>query len=99
MRTMVRMSIPVEAGNKAILDGTLQKILAESLERLKPEGAYFYTEQGRRTAIMIIDLKDVSEIPGIAEPFFMGVSASVEFIPVMNADDLKKGLGKAMPGR
>jgi hypothetical protein len=37
-------------------------------------------------------LKDPSEIPAICEPFFMNMNAKVEMSPVMNADDLKKGL-------
>ena len=99
MRTMIRITVPVEAGNKAIQDGTLQKTIASTMERLKPEGAYFFADRGVRTSIMIIDFKDVSDIPGIAEPLFMGLNAAVEFIPVMNADELNKGLSKAMQAR
>jgi hypothetical protein len=46
------------------------------------------------TALYIIDLKDPSEIAVIAEPFFIGLNAAVEFTPVMNADDLKKALDR-----
>lgn len=99
MRTMIRVTIPVDSGNKAIQDGTLPKILAATMERLKPESAYFYTERGVRTGILIGDFADVSDIPAIAEPLFMGFNAAVEFIPVMNAEELKKGLAKAMQGK
>jgi hypothetical protein len=91
---MIRIKVPVEAGNRAFQDGTLQKTLMEAIERLKPEAAYFYPDQGVRTAFMIVDLKDSSEIPAIAEPFFSRLNAAVEFLPVMNAEDLKKGLAK-----
>jgi hypothetical protein len=37
-------------------------------------------------------MKDSSEIVKIAESFFSELNARVEFFPVMNADDLKKGL-------
>lgn len=94
MRMMIRIKVPVEAGNRAFQDGTLQKTLMEAIERLKPEAAYFYPDQGVRTAFMIVDLKDSSEIPAIAEPFFSRLNAAVEFLPVMNAEDLKKGLAK-----
>jgi hypothetical protein len=94
MRTMIRVKMQVEAGNRAFQDGTLQKTLMEAVDRLKPESAYFYPEQGVRTALMVVDLKDSSEIPGIAEPFFSRLNATVEFLPVMNAEDLKKGLAK-----
>lgn len=94
MRTMIRIKMQVEAGNRAFQDGSMQKTLMEAIDRLKPESAYFYPEQGVRTALMIIDLKDSSEIPVVAEPFFSRLNATVEFLPVMNADDLKKGLAK-----
>jgi hypothetical protein len=45
---------------------------------------------------MVFDMKDASSIPVVAEPFFMGLNADVQFTPVMNADDLKAGLEKAM---
>ncbi len=39
------------------------------MNKLKPEAAYFLPEHGLRSAIMFFDMKDASEIPGIAEPF------------------------------
>jgi hypothetical protein len=92
---MVRVTIPVEAGNAAIKNGSLPKIITEALEQLKPEGAYFFANaDGARCALMVFDLKEASDIPMIAEKFFMGFNAGVQFTPVMNADDLKKGLSK-----
>ena len=95
MRTMVRITVPVEAGNAAIKNGSLPKIIGEALEQLKPEAAYFFPNaDGARCALMVIDLKEPSDIPVIAEKFFMGFNAAVQFTPVMNADDLKKGLSR-----
>lgn len=94
MRTMIRIKIPVEKGNQGIKDGTLPKTIMEALERLKPEAAYFFPENGVRTAFMFVDIKDSSEIPVIVEPFFSKLNAAVEIFPVMNAEDLKKGLAK-----
>lgn len=95
MRTMVRITVPVEAGNAAIRDGSLPKVVGEALDQLKPEAAYFFTgSSGLRTCLMVIDLKDPSDIPGIAERFYMAMNASVQFTPVMNAADLKTGLAK-----
>jgi len=97
MRTLITISIPADSGTTAVQDGTLPKIMGEALERLKPEAAYFTTIHGQRTALMVFDMKDSSDMPSIAEPFFSGFSAAVTFSPVMTADDLKAGLQKIQP--
>jgi hypothetical protein len=56
------------------------------------EAAYFVAFEGKRTSFIFLDLPDPSKIPAVAEPFFMGFDAEVEFYPAMNADDLAKGL-------
>jgi len=94
MRTLVKVTIPVEAGNAAIKDDRLGKIMQTTMETLKPEAAYFFGYHGRRSAWFVFDLKSSADIPSIAEPFFLGFNADVEFFPVMNAEDLKAGLGK-----
>ncbi|MEO5649140.1 MAG: hypothetical protein ABIR03_04355 [Ginsengibacter sp.] len=94
MRTLLRVTSEVAASNKALLDGTLGKIIQEVMEKIQPEASYFLTNEGCRSAFMVFDLKDPSDIPSIAEPFFLGLNAKVEFSPVMNADELKKGLEK-----
>jgi hypothetical protein len=94
MRMMMKIAIPVEAGNIAVKDGSLGKVFGEALERLKPEAAYFLPDNGVRTGIMVFDVKDASDIPSLAEPFFMAFNASITMVPVMNADDLKAGLAK-----
>lgn len=95
MRMMLKVTIPVEAGNKAIKDGTLPRAMQSTLERLKPEAAYFLAEDGKRTALFFFNLQEVSQIPVIAEPLFMGMNASLSMLPVMNAEDLQKGLTEA----
>ena len=95
MRMMMKVTIPVEAGNKGISEGLLPKIVMGTIERVKPECSYFTTNHGERCAIMVFDLKDPSDIPSIAEPFFNGLHARVEFAPVMTPEDLKKGLEKS----
>jgi len=92
MRMMLKIVIPTETGNQAIKDGSLHKIFEAAMSRLKPEAAYFFPEHGLRSAMMIFDMKDASEIPAVAEPLFAGLNARLQLQPVMNADDLKKGL-------
>jgi hypothetical protein len=88
MRFLFKISIPVEAGNAAAKNGF--KAIQAILEEQKPEAAYFIAEGGRRTGILIIDMKDASDIPRIAEPWFLALSASVEATPAMVPEDLQK---------
>ncbi len=90
MRTLLKISIPVEVGNARIKDGSLPKTIQAILAEQKPEAAYFYEENGLRTGLVVIDLKDPSQIPAAAEPWFLAFNASIEFHPAMTAEDLKK---------
>ena len=91
MRFLFKISIPVEAGNKAAKDGF--SIINTILEQQKPEAAYFVAENGKRTGIVVMDMSDVSQLPAIAEPWFLALNASIEVTPAMNPDDLKKATG------
>ena len=71
MRTMMKITVPVTAGNKSIQDGSLPRVVQNTLETLKPECAYFFSEGGKRTALLVFDLKDPSQIPVVCEPLFM----------------------------
>ncbi len=95
MRTLVKISLETTAANAAIKSGELAKLIASTMTKLKPEAAYFATDNGRRAAFMVFDMKEPSDIPGIAEPWFMATHASVEFLPVMTAEDVKTGLERA----
>ena len=92
MRTLLKYQIPVEAGNEAIRNGKIAQINETLMGRIKPEAVYFFTENGLRSGFIVFDLDDPSQIPMIAEPLYQELNASVEFFPVMNADDLQKGL-------
>jgi hypothetical protein len=88
MRFLVKISIPVEAGNAAAKDGF--KVIGAILEQQKPEAVYFIAEGGRRTGILIVDLEDASDLPRIAEPWFLALNAGVEATPAMIPEDLQK---------
>jgi hypothetical protein len=94
MRTMMKVKMDAEAGSRAVADGSLPKLMQETLGRLRPEAAYFGPENGVRTAFIVFDLEDPSQLPTIAEPLFRQLKATVEMFPVMNQEDLQKGLGQ-----
>ncbi len=96
MRTLLKVTMPVEPASRAIKDGSLPKTFQALTQELRPEATYFYAEHGQRTALFVFDLKDPAQIPRVAEPLFTKLNAAVEMYPVMNADDLKSGLEKTM---
>ena len=94
MRVMARITVPVDAGNQAIKDGTLAKVMQRASERWKPEAMYFTDFDGCRTAYMVFDMPNSSDLPSFAEPLFSELQADVRIAPTMNGDDLQKGLAK-----
>jgi hypothetical protein len=97
---LLRVSIPVETGNAAAKAGTLGSTLERILADLKPEAVYFFADDnGNRSGSIVFDMKDSSQIPAIAEPWFLAFNAKVSFRPVMNPQDLAAAgpsIGKAV---
>jgi len=96
MRMMLKIKMPTALANLRISDGSLGKVLEDTVSKLKAEAAYFVAEDGVRCALIFFDMKDSAEIPVIAEPLFIRLGAELELVPAMNADDLRKGLKTAM---
>jgi len=91
MRTLLKVSIPVEAGNVAAKNGTLDSTVKEILASLKPEATYFFlSENGERAISSVFDMQDTSQIPAIVEPWFLAFNAKVFFQPIMDAQDFAK---------
>jgi hypothetical protein len=95
MRMLLKMVFGLEATNNSIRGGKAMDVQQALLDRVKPEAAYFGAENGQRTGYIFFDLKDPADIPVIAEPLFQELGASLTFTPVMNLDDLQKGLAAA----
>ena len=90
MRVLLKVEFDLEAGNAAIRNGTLPKTIQSILDEQKPEAVYFLASNGKRTALIVVDLKDPSQIPALAEPWFLALNASIEIQPVMTPADLAK---------
>src|SRR5207344_3591184 len=93
MRVMLKVTIPVESGNAAAKSGKLGSTIQSILADLKPEAVYFTDSNGQRAGYIFLDMKDASQIPAIAEPWFLAFNASIEIHPVMIPDDLAKAGG------
>jgi hypothetical protein len=92
MRMFLKVQFDVEAGNRAIKDGSLPKIVEGFTSAAKPEGLWFTALDGKRCMVAVFDLASTAQIPPLAEPFFTGLGATFELTPAMDVADLQAGL-------
>jgi Domain of unknown function (DUF3303) len=90
MRFLVKVNIPVEAGNEAAKAGKLGATIQSIVVDQKPEAVYFTDDNGQRTAFLFLEMQDASQIPEIAEPWLLAFNAAIEIHPVMVPDDLSR---------
>ncbi len=90
MRFIVHVSLPVEKFNQALRDGTAAKKMTQILEDTKPEAAYFCAKDGKRGGYLVVNMQSTAEMPRYAEPWFINFDATVEFLPCMLPEDLRK---------
>ena len=89
MRVMLKVNLPVERANQMVKEGRLSSTIKSILDELKPESAYFTTDKGMRTGYLFFDISRSSEIPKVAEPWFLAFDAGLEIVPVMAPEDLE----------
>ncbi len=101
MRLLMNVTMPHEPFNTAVRDGSVGETIERILKETRPEAVYFTERNGHRGAILIFDLADPSNIPAVAEPWFLAFDADVEFRIVMTPEDLRKSgladVGKKWP--
>ena len=87
-----RQGLKDEIGKTITHPGSMKKAetIAKWEAEQKPEAAYFVTEGGQRTGILIMNMKDPSQLPSLAEPWFLALNASIEVTPAMTPEDLGK---------
>ena len=90
MRFLLRISIPMETGNARVRDGSLPRTIQSILQEQKPEAVYLTEIDGLRTGVLVVNLTDASQIPAVAEPWFLAFGATVKFHPVMTPEELAK---------
>jgi hypothetical protein len=99
MRMIMLVQFPIEPFNSLVRKGSLGKKMHQILEAIKPESAYFTERDGHRGAILVVNLKNESEVAVLAEPWFLVFNANVEYRIAMTAEDLGRAnlgeIGKA----
>ncbi len=88
MRMLVHVKFPHEPLNAAVRSGTAGKTIQRILDEIKPESVNFTEYNGRRGAIMIVEVANPSDVPRLAEPWFLSFNADVEFHIVMSPEEL-----------
>ena len=88
MRFLLTVTMPQEPFNSLVRDGSIGEKISSILSDLNPEAVYFTEQIGTRSAILVINVDDMSQIPKYAEPFFLTFDADCEFRIAMTPEDL-----------
>ena len=88
MQMLMQVRFPIDPFNAAVRDGGAGQKLQKILGAIKPQAAYFTAGNGRRGGILVVTVNEPSDIPKLAEPFFLTFDATVEFEPFMTPEDL-----------
>ncbi|MGE7385473.1 hypothetical protein ACQKM2_08335 [Streptomyces sp. NPDC004126] len=94
MRVMLRAHMDTAATNEGIRSGALPQAIRTLMDKVKPEAAYFGLHEGVRSCWIVFDLQDSAKLPPLLEDLFLQFNAELEVAPVMNAEDLAKGLAE-----
>ncbi|MCJ1677188.1 hypothetical protein MTF65_07505 [Streptomyces sp. APSN-46.1] len=92
MRVMLRAHLDTAATNEGIKTGALPQSIKKLMDKVKPEAAYFGLHEGVRSCWIVFDLQDSAQMPPLMEDLFLQFNAELEVGPVMNAEDLTRGL-------
>jgi hypothetical protein len=98
MRMTMQVQCPIEPFNSLVRNGTAGPTMKKILDDIRPEAAYFGERDGKRSAILIVDVSTPSDVPRLAEPWFLNFNAEVEFrvcmLPQELAQSNLEALGK-----
>jgi hypothetical protein len=98
MKMLLTVEFPIEPFNSLVKSGNAGEIIGHILETIKPETAYFTEQDGKRGGFFVVDVKNPSDVPFFAEPFFLKFQATCKFRILMSPADLKlaglENLGK-----
>ncbi|MGA2635105.1 MAG: panthothenate synthetase [Terracidiphilus sp.] len=88
MRVLILLQFPIEPFNTAVKNGTVGAKMRQILDATKPEAAYFTERDGHRGGILVVNMDNASDIPRLAEPWFLNFNAEVELRIAMTPEDL-----------
>ncbi|MGA9421046.1 MAG: hypothetical protein WBW61_01720 [Rhodanobacteraceae bacterium] len=89
MKMLLTVEFPLEPFNTLVRTGKAGEVIDRVLQSIKPEATYFTEHDGHRGGLFVVEVKNGSDIPAIAEPFFLNFQANCKFRIMMSPDDLK----------
>src|SRR5438876_11297907 len=90
MRMLLNVVLPPEPFNTAVRKGTAAETIRKTPDALKPEAAYFTEHDGHRGAVLVVQVENPSQVPALAEPWFLHFQATCQFRIAMTPEDLRK---------
>ena len=90
MRFLIKARMDTDKANELTRQGKLGEVIGAILAEQKPEAVYFALDKGKRTAFLFVNMDDPSELPAIAEPWFLAFNVEIESQPAMVPEDLQK---------
>lgn len=90
MRFLAKITIPLEKADDAFKSGDLPRTLQSAMQRLRPEAAYFFEEDGKRECIFVFNL----DVAALLKPLFPDLDAAFHVTPVMNAAEFELELSE-----
>jgi hypothetical protein len=87
VRFLAKVTIPKEKGDEASKSGVLTQTIQSAMQRLRPEAAYFFEEEGNRKCLFVFNLDVVS----LLKPLFPNLDASFHVTQVMNVAEFQAG--------
>ncbi|HET7102999.1 MAG TPA: panthothenate synthetase [Terracidiphilus sp.] len=98
MRMIMLVQCPIEPFNTAVRNGSVGATMKKIIDAIKPESIFFTEREGHRGAIAVVQVDSPSDVPRLAEPWFLSFNAEVEFRIAMTPEELGRanleGVGK-----
>jgi len=90
MRMLLNVVLPHEPFNTAVRKGTAGETISEILDATKPEAVYFTEQDGHRGAVLVVNVEKASQVPALAEPWYLHFQADCKFRIAMTPEDLQQ---------
>ena len=90
MRMLMNVVIPAEPFNTLMRNGTVGHTIGRILETMQPETCYFTEHEGERGATIVVNVDKASQIPALAEPWYLAFEAECRFRIAMTPEDLQQ---------